>query len=104
HDRPHRHSRCGARSAACGRYPHARLSTPAVHGQAAPVSLLGGGTQRLPPLVTVTPRAGPAKKEASTMRPKSTTDFAQSAPLALQRINDAGDPSIILILTDINMP
>ena len=33
-----------------------------------------------------------------------TMDFAQSAPLALQRIVDAGDQSIILILSDINMP
>jgi CheY-like chemotaxis protein len=31
-------------------------------------------------------------------------EFAQSAPLALQRINDAGDRSLILILSDINMP
>ena len=33
-----------------------------------------------------------------------TMDFAQSAPLALQRINDAGDRSLILILSDVNMP
>ena len=33
-----------------------------------------------------------------------TMDFAQSAPLALQRIADASDQSIILILSDINMP
>jgi CheY-like chemotaxis protein len=33
-----------------------------------------------------------------------TMEFAQSAPLALQRINDAGDRSLILILSDINMP
>jgi CheY-like chemotaxis protein len=33
-----------------------------------------------------------------------TMDFAQSAPLALQRINEAGDRSLILILSDINMP
>jgi CheY-like chemotaxis protein len=32
-----------------------------------------------------------------------TKDFAQSAPLALQRINDAVDRSLILILSDINM-
>jgi CheY-like chemotaxis protein len=32
-----------------------------------------------------------------------TMDFAQSAPLALQRINDAGDQSLILILSDINI-
>ena len=38
------------------------------------------------------------------MRPKFTMDFAQSAHLALQRINDAGDRSLILILSDINMP
>jgi CheY-like chemotaxis protein len=31
-------------------------------------------------------------------------EFAQSAPLALQRITDAGDESLILILSDINMP
>jgi CheY-like chemotaxis protein len=31
-------------------------------------------------------------------------EFAQSAPAALQRITDAGDQSIILILSDINMP
>ena len=33
-----------------------------------------------------------------------TMEFTQSAPLALQRINDAGDRSLILILSDINMP
>ena len=33
-----------------------------------------------------------------------TMEFAQSAPLALQRINDAGDRALILILSDINMP
>ena len=31
-------------------------------------------------------------------------EFAQSAPVALQRITDAGDRSLILILSDINMP
>jgi CheY-like chemotaxis protein len=31
-------------------------------------------------------------------------EFAQSAPRALQRITDAGDRSLILILSDINMP
>ena len=31
-------------------------------------------------------------------------EFAQSAPMALQRIVDAGDRSLILILSDINMP
>ena len=31
-------------------------------------------------------------------------EFAQSAPMALQRIADAGDQSLILILSDINMP
>ncbi len=31
-------------------------------------------------------------------------DFAQSGPVALQRIADAGDRSLILILSDINMP
>jgi CheY-like chemotaxis protein len=31
-------------------------------------------------------------------------EFAQSAPVALQRIIDAGDRSLILILSDINMP
>ena len=33
-----------------------------------------------------------------------TMEFAQSAPAALQRINDAGDATLILILSDINMP
>ena len=33
-----------------------------------------------------------------------TMDFAQSAPLALQRIADAAGQSLILILSDINMP
>jgi CheY-like chemotaxis protein len=33
-----------------------------------------------------------------------TMEFAQSAPAALQRITDATDVSIILILSDINMP
>ena len=33
-----------------------------------------------------------------------TMEFAQSAPAALQRITDAADASIILILSDINMP
>jgi CheY-like chemotaxis protein len=33
-----------------------------------------------------------------------TMEFAQSAPMALQRISDAGDRALILILTDINMP
>jgi len=31
-------------------------------------------------------------------------EFAQSAPMALQYITDAGDRSLILILSDINMP
>jgi CheY-like chemotaxis protein len=31
-------------------------------------------------------------------------EFAQSAPAALQRIDDAKDVSLILILSDINMP
>ena len=31
-------------------------------------------------------------------------EFAQSAPIALERIADAGDRSLILILSDINMP
>ena len=31
-------------------------------------------------------------------------EFAQSASMALQRISDAGDESLILILSDINMP
>jgi CheY-like chemotaxis protein len=31
-------------------------------------------------------------------------EFAQSGPVALQRITDAGDRSLILILSDINMP
>jgi CheY-like chemotaxis protein len=33
-----------------------------------------------------------------------TMEFAQSAPAALQRINDAEMVSLILILSDINMP
>jgi CheY-like chemotaxis protein len=33
-----------------------------------------------------------------------TMEFAQSAPMALQRITHAGDRSLILILSDINMP
>jgi CheY-like chemotaxis protein len=33
-----------------------------------------------------------------------TMEFAQSADLALQLIADAGDQSLILILSDINMP
>jgi CheY-like chemotaxis protein len=33
-----------------------------------------------------------------------TMEFAQSAPMALQCISDAGDASLILILSDINMP
>ena len=33
-----------------------------------------------------------------------TMEFAQSAPVALQCIRDAGDASLILILSDINMP
>jgi CheY-like chemotaxis protein len=33
-----------------------------------------------------------------------TMDFAQSAPMALQRVANAGDGSLILILSDINMP
>jgi CheY-like chemotaxis protein len=31
-------------------------------------------------------------------------EFAQSAPIALQRITNASDESLILILSDINMP
>jgi CheY-like chemotaxis protein len=31
-------------------------------------------------------------------------EFAQSAPMALRRITNAGDESLILILSDINMP
>jgi CheY-like chemotaxis protein len=33
-----------------------------------------------------------------------TMEFAQSAAIALERIADAGDLSLILILSDINMP
>src|SRR4029077_16311193 len=33
-----------------------------------------------------------------------TMEFAQSAPMALQRISDAGDRALILILSDTNMP
>ena len=36
--------------------------------------------------------------------PSFTMEFAQTAPMALQRIADAGDRSLILILSDINMP
>ena len=31
-------------------------------------------------------------------------EFAQSAPMALQRITNAGEETLILILSDINMP
>jgi len=31
-------------------------------------------------------------------------EFAPSAPMALQRITNAGDESLILILSDVNMP
>jgi CheY-like chemotaxis protein len=31
-------------------------------------------------------------------------EFAQSAPMALQRTTNAGEESLILILSDINMP
>ncbi len=31
-------------------------------------------------------------------------EFAQSAPMALQRITNAGDEFLILILSDVNMP
>jgi CheY-like chemotaxis protein len=33
-----------------------------------------------------------------------TMEFAQSAPMALQSISNASDASLILILSDINMP
>jgi CheY-like chemotaxis protein len=33
-----------------------------------------------------------------------TMEFAQSAPMALQRISDARDRALILVLSDINMP
>jgi CheY-like chemotaxis protein len=33
-----------------------------------------------------------------------TMEFAQSAPMALERIADAADQALILILSDINMP
>ena len=33
-----------------------------------------------------------------------TMEFAQSAPMALQRIADAGNAALIRILSDINMP
>jgi len=33
-----------------------------------------------------------------------TMEFVQSAPAALHRIADAGDVSLILVLSDINMP
>jgi CheY-like chemotaxis protein len=38
------------------------------------------------------------------LRDRFTMEFAQSAPMALQRITDASDRSLILILSDINMP
>ena len=31
-------------------------------------------------------------------------EFAQSAPMALQRVTNVGDESLILILSDVNMP
>src|SRR5262249_27792412 len=36
--------------------------------------------------------------------PRFVMEFAQSAPAALQRIGDAQDVSLIIILSDINMP
>ena len=46
-----------------------------------------------------------ASSSAATSAPTAfTMEFAQSAPMALQRITDAGDRSLILILSDINMP
>ena len=33
-----------------------------------------------------------------------TMEFAQSAPAAMQRISDVGNATLILILSDINMP
>ena len=33
-----------------------------------------------------------------------TMEFAQSAPMALQRVTDAAGVSLILILSDVNMP
>ena len=36
--------------------------------------------------------------------PTASRWSSQSAPMALQRIEDAGDRSLILILSDINMP
>ena len=44
------------------------------------------------------PNAWPVKLGGARM------EFAQSAPMALRRIADAGDRSLILILSDINMP
>jgi CheY-like chemotaxis protein len=46
--------------------------------------------------------AGPQRRDLRAGR--FTMEFAQSAPMALRRITDAGDRSLILILSDINMP
>src|SRR5262249_3036817 len=44
------------------------------------------------------PRAFPARSARGSM------EFAQSGDMALQRISDAAEVSLILILSDINMP
>jgi CheY-like chemotaxis protein len=41
---------------------------------------------------------------ASSSGANFALEFAQSAPMALQRITTAGEESLILILSDINMP
>jgi CheY-like chemotaxis protein len=38
------------------------------------------------------------------LRGRFAMEFAPSAPVALQRISGAGDASLILVLSDINMP
>jgi CheY-like chemotaxis protein len=45
-----------------------------------------------------------ASNSGATSALAGSPGFAQSAPMALQRITDAGDRSLILILSDINMP
>jgi CheY-like chemotaxis protein len=68
------------------------------------VSLLRRGNRRLPPLVTVTPLRRTRQKRGLDHEAEVHHGFCPIRPLALQRINDAGDRSLILILSDINMP
>jgi hypothetical protein len=44
-----------------------------------------------------------ASNSGATSALAGSHGFAQSAPMALQRITDAGNRSLILILSDINM-